>query len=53
VISKKGAWYYLQDEKIGQGRDNTKEFLLKNVDLFEKIKSQALDNNLAIQVIKN
>lgn len=43
VVSKKGAWYYFNDEKIGQGRDNTKEFLLKNVDLFEKIKSQALE----------
>lgn len=50
VIAKKGAWYYFQDEKIGQGRDNTKEFLLKNVDLFEKIKSQALNDNSSLSI---
>lgn len=53
VIAKKGAWFYFQDEKIGQGRDNTREFLLKNVDLFEKIKVKALDNNLIASLEKN
>ena len=53
VVTKKGAWYYFQNEKIGQGRDNTKEFLLKNVDLFEKIKVQALDNGVSAPPNKN
>lgn len=43
VIVKKGVWYYFNDEKIGQGRINTKEYLLKNKDLFEQIKTAALN----------
>jgi recombination protein RecA len=46
VVSKKGAWYYFKDEKIGQGKDSTREFLLKNVDLFEKIKNETLNINV-------
>ncbi|MHC6202958.1 recombinase RecA [Breznakiellaceae bacterium SP9] len=33
IIDKKGAWYAYNDEKIGQGRENAKEFLEKNPDL--------------------
>ena len=27
IIDKSGAWYSYKDEKIGQGRENTKQFL--------------------------
>jgi len=30
IIEKSGAWYAYQGEKIGQGRDNAKEFLKEN-----------------------
>jgi recombination protein RecA len=44
VVEKRGAWYYFEGDKIGQGKDNTKDFLLNNIDLFDKIKTKALDN---------
>jgi len=31
IIKKAGAWYSYKDEKIGQGRDNSIEFLRENV----------------------
>ena len=30
IIDKSGAWYSYKDEKIGQGRENTKQFLKDN-----------------------
>ncbi len=39
IIQKTGAWYSYNDEKIGQGRENTKSFLKENEDILEKIVS--------------
>jgi recombination protein RecA len=44
VVEKRGAWYYFEGDKIGQGKDATKGFLLNNIDLFDKIKNRALEN---------
>ncbi len=33
VLRKSGAWYYMGDERLGQGRENAKEFLRANADL--------------------
>ena len=33
VIHKSGAWYSYNDNKIGQGRENAKQFLLDNPDV--------------------
>jgi len=32
IIKKSGAWYSYNDEKIGQGRDNTREYLEQHPD---------------------
>lgn len=44
IIHKSGAWYSYDGNKIGQGRDNTKDFLTNNPDVMaeieEKIKEQ-------------
>jgi recombination protein RecA len=45
VIEKRGAWYYFEGEKIGQGRDGAKNFLINNIDLFNKIKNKAFEVN--------
>ena len=37
VIEKSGAWYSYNGEKIGQGKENTKEWLKKNPDVTKKI----------------
>ena len=37
VIEKSGAWYSYNGEKIGQGKENAKEWLKKNQDVTKKI----------------
>ena len=40
IVQKMGAWYTYKDEKIGQGRENTKAFLEENHDLLSDIVKQ-------------
>ncbi len=35
VIDKSGSWYSFEGERIGQGRENVKKFLLDNTDIYE------------------
>jgi len=40
IIEKSGAWYAYQGEKIGQGRDNAREFLRENRTLAYEIENK-------------
>jgi recombination protein RecA len=40
VVDKSGAWYAYNGEKIGQGRDNTREFLKENPELAIEIENK-------------
>jgi len=40
VIEKSGAWYSFEGERIGQGRENTKEFLKENPETAETIEQR-------------
>ena len=40
LVEKSGAWYSYNGERIGQGRDNTREFLRANPELAEGIEAQ-------------
>jgi recombination protein RecA len=40
VLEKSGAWYAYQGEKIGQGKDNAREFLRENPDLAIEIENK-------------
>src|SRR5262245_10814787 len=40
VIEKSGAWYSFKNERIGQGRDNAKQFLKDNPDIRKKIDTE-------------
>ncbi len=40
IIEKSGAWYSYNGEKIGQGRDKTKQFLADNPDITSEIDSK-------------
>src|SRR5699024_429929 len=37
IIEKSGAWYSYNGERLGQGRENAKQFLLENEDMAEEI----------------
>jgi len=40
LVDKSGSWYSFEGERIGQGRENVKLFLIDNSDIFEKIELQ-------------
>ena len=42
VVSKKGAWYYFGDARLGQGREAAKEMLRDNPELLEEIERLCL-----------
>ncbi len=37
IVDKSGSWYSFEGERIGQGRENVKVFLIDNPDIFKKI----------------
>jgi recombination protein RecA len=37
IVEKSGSWYSYQDERIGQGRENARRFLLENPDAYERL----------------
>lgn len=40
VVKKAGAWYSYNDEKMGQGRENSKNFLEENPDIAQEIEAK-------------
>lgn len=37
IIQKSGAWYSYKDERLGQGRENAKQFMKENPEIFEEV----------------
>jgi recombination protein RecA len=40
MVEKSGAWYSYKGERIGQGRENAKQFLRENPDVFKRIDAE-------------
>ena len=40
VIDRAGSWYSYGDERLGQGRENAKEFLGENSDLKDAVERE-------------
>ena len=43
IIDKAGAWYSYSGNKIGQGRENAKDFLRKNPDISQEIENKIIE----------
>jgi len=43
IIQKGGAWYSYEEERIGQGRENAKQFLKEHPEILEKIEEEVRD----------
>ena len=44
VVEKSGAWYAYNGEKIGQGKDNAREFLRENPDVAREIENKVRES---------
>jgi recombination protein RecA len=45
VVEKSGAWFSYDSVRIGQGRENAKQFLKDNPDMAAKIEAQVRANS--------
>ena len=52
IVNKSGAWYAYNDAKIGQGRENAKQFLLDNPKIFAEIETKVREK-FALKPAKN
>jgi len=44
IIEKAGSWFSYNGEKIGQGRENVKKYLIENSNLMEEVEKKVRDN---------
>ncbi len=40
IVEKSGSWYSYKGERLGQGRENVKDFLLENEDILASVESE-------------
>ncbi len=48
VIEKSGSWFSYKGTRVGQGRENAKQFLRERPELFAEIRQRVLDKRLAV-----
>ncbi|MFB5191497.1 recombinase RecA [Alicyclobacillus fastidiosus] len=51
IIQKSGAWYSFNEERLGQGRENAKQFLKEHADIAEQIEA-AVREHYQVSVAK-
>ena len=44
IINKSGAWFSYKDARLGQGRDNVKEYIRTNPEFAAEIEQQVREN---------
>jgi recombination protein RecA len=44
IVEKSGTWYAYQGQRIGQGRENSKQFLKENATVLEQMEKEILEN---------
>ena len=50
IVDKSGAWYAYNGNKIGQGRENAKQYLKDNPEILKEIEAKVKSNfNLAFE----
>ena len=48
IVQKSGSWFSMGEERIGQGKDSVKAFLMANPDLAEKVEAEVRANLLQV-----
>ena len=47
IVQKSGSWFSMGDERIGQGKDSVKAFLMENPDIAETVEAKVRANLLS------
>ncbi|TZE82041.1 recombinase RecA [Calorimonas adulescens] len=54
IVTKSGSWFSYKNNKIGQGRENAKQYLKENKEVAKEIENQIKENfNIAFNAIKS
>ena len=51
IIEKSGSWFSYNEQRIGQGRENAKKFLLENVEIAIELEEKIKGNSLLVEEI--
>jgi recombination protein RecA len=51
MIEKSGTWYAFGGQRIGQGRENAKQFLKENPKVLEQMETEILENFRAARAV--
>ena len=49
LIQKSSSWFSIGDERIGQGRDNARKYLMENPEVADRIEAQVRENMWKLQ----
>lgn len=49
LIQKSGSWFSIGEERIGQGRDNARKYLMENPEVAARIEAQVRENMWKLQ----
>lgn len=51
IVDKSGAWYSFEGERLGQGRENAKQFLKDNLKVFDIIDKKIRDASISVSSV--
>ncbi|MBR5569716.1 MAG: recombinase RecA [Oscillospiraceae bacterium] len=51
IVQKSGSWFSMGDERIGQGKDSVKAYLIANPDIAEQVEAQVRENMMKAQAV--
>ena len=51
IIQKSGSWFSMGDERIGQGSNSVKEYLMNNPEIAEKVEAQVRENLMKMNAV--
>ena len=49
IVEKSGSWYSYKGERIGQGRENAKKYLLENKEISSEIENLIRGKNQTVE----
>ncbi|MCA9594557.1 MAG: recombinase RecA [Myxococcales bacterium] len=52
IVQKSGAWYSLDGERIGQGRDNARSYLEQHPELLDRIEQKVLEKHGIVRALE-
>jgi recombination protein RecA len=53
LVDKSGAWYSYQGDRMGQGRENAKNYLVENMEVFLSLEQAILEANGINRILAN